>query len=131
MIKKNIILLSLLFFFNSCGFTPIYLTKTNVNFSIEQANYTGDRELNNFLKVNLNKYKNEKLDNKVLIENNIKFIVQFNGKTRKIIVSKKDTSEDVLLSKIKEDNKLNEYLGGKEIKRKIFIPNKLINIITI
>jgi hypothetical protein len=73
MIKKNIILLSLLFFFNSCGFTPIYLTNTNVNFSIEQANYTGDRELNNFLKVNLNKYKNEKLDNKILIEINSEY----------------------------------------------------------
>jgi len=72
-----------------------------------------------------------KINNEILIENNIKFIVQFNGKTRKIIVLKKDTNEDVLLSKIKEDNKLNEYLGGKEIKRKIFIPNKLINIITI
>jgi len=72
-----------------------------------------------------------KINNEILIENNIKFIVQFNGKTRKIIVLKKDTSEDVLLSKIKEDNKLNEYLADKEIKRKIFIPNKLINIITI
>ena len=72
-----------------------------------------------------------KINNEILIENNIKFIIQFNGKTRKIIVSKKDTSEDVLLGKIKEDNKLNEYLADKEIKRKIFIPNKLINIITI
>jgi leucyl-tRNA synthetase len=72
-----------------------------------------------------------KINNEILIENNIKFIVQFNGKTRKIIVLKKDTSEDVLLGKIKEDNKLNEYLADKEIKRKIFIPNKLINIITI
>ena len=68
MIKKNIILLLLLFFFNSCGFTPIYMANKNVNFSIEQANYIGDRELNNFLKVNLNKYKNEKLDNKILVE---------------------------------------------------------------
>ena len=68
MIKKNIILLSILFFFNSCGFTPLYMANKNVNFSIEQANYIGDRELNNFLKVNLNKYKNEKLDNKIFIE---------------------------------------------------------------
>ena len=29
---------------------------------------------------------------------------------RKIIISKKDTSEDTLLAKIKEDNKLNKYL---------------------
>jgi len=72
-----------------------------------------------------------KIDNDILIEDNIKFIIQFNGKTRKIIISKKNTSEDKLLAKIKEDNKLNKHLNNKEIKRKIFIPNKLINIITI
>jgi leucyl-tRNA synthetase len=72
-----------------------------------------------------------KINNEILIEDNIKFIIQFNGKTRKIIISKKDTSEDMLLAKIKEDNKLNDYLNNKKIKRKIFIPNKLINIITI
>ena len=72
-----------------------------------------------------------KVDKKILLEDNIKFIIQFNGKTRKIIVSKKDTSEEMLLTKIKEDNKLNEYLINKDIKKKIFIPNKLINIITV
>jgi leucyl-tRNA synthetase len=71
-----------------------------------------------------------KVDEKYLLEDNIKFIVQFNGKTRKIITSKKGTSESLLLSKIKEDNKLNEYLNDKNIQKKIFIPNKLINIIT-
>ena len=70
------------------------------------------------------------VDEKFLIEDNIKFIVQFNGKTRKIIISKKDTTESLLLNKIKEDKKLNKHLMHKDIKKKIFIPNKLINIIT-
>ena len=68
MIKKNIIFLSLILFLNSCGFTPIYLKNNNVNFSIEQVNFIGDRELNNFLKINLNKYKNEEVNNKIFIE---------------------------------------------------------------
>jgi len=71
-----------------------------------------------------------KVEEKFLIEDNVKFIVQFNGKTRKIIVSKRDTTEDLLLNKIKKDSKLNEYLNNKNIQKKIFIPNKLINIIT-
>ena len=70
------------------------------------------------------------LEEKFLSQENIKFIVQFNGKTRKIIISKKDTTESLLLTKIKEDNKLREYLNNKNIQKKIFIPNKLINIIT-
>jgi len=68
MIKKNVIILTLIFFLTNCGFTPIYLKNTNVNFSIEQINYTGDRELNNFLKTNLDQYKNKKIDNKFYIE---------------------------------------------------------------
>ena len=68
MIRKNIIILFLIFFVVNCGFTPVYLKNKNVNFSIEQVNYTGDRELNNFLKTNLNQYKNEKFDNKIFIE---------------------------------------------------------------
>ena len=68
MIKKNILIISLILFLSNCGFTPIYLKNTNVNFSIEQINYTGDRDLNNFLKTNLNQYKNDKVDNKIFIE---------------------------------------------------------------
>ena len=71
-----------------------------------------------------------KVEEKFLLEENVKFIVQINGKTRKIIDAKKDTSESLLLNKIKEDNKLNNYLNNKNIQKKIFIPNKLINIIT-
>ena len=70
MIKKSISLIFLIFFLTNCGFTPVYLKNTNINYSIEQVDYTGDRELNNFLKSNLNKYKNEKIDKKIFIEIN-------------------------------------------------------------
>jgi leucyl-tRNA synthetase len=70
------------------------------------------------------------IEEKFLLEDNVKFIIQFNGKTRKIIVSKKDATESLLLTKIKEDAKLSKYLNKKNIKKKIFIPNKLINLIT-
>jgi leucyl-tRNA synthetase len=71
-----------------------------------------------------------KVNEKFLLEENIKFIVQINGKTKKIILSKKDTSEDLLLEKIENDNKLSEFIKNKNIQKKIFIPNKLINILT-
>ena len=68
MIKKNIILLSIIFFLANCGFSPIYLKNENMNFSIEKIVFTGDRELNNFLKSKLRNYKNEKSKNKFFIE---------------------------------------------------------------
>ena len=85
MIKKNIIFISLIFFLTNCGFTPIYFENTDLNFSIEKVNYTGDRDLNNFLKTNLIKYKNEKSDNKIYIEANSTY--------KKIILSKDGTGE--------------------------------------
>tara|TARA_X000000368_G_C22832152_1_gene623806 strand:- start:98 stop:547 length:450 start_codon:yes stop_codon:yes gene_type:complete len=85
MIRKNIIFLSLIFFLTNCGFTPVYLKNTSVNFSVEQVNYTGDRELNNFLKTNLNKFKNEKNDNKIYIEANSIY--------KKIVLSKDSAGE--------------------------------------
>jgi len=85
MIRKNIIILSLIFFLNSCGFTPVYIKNKNTNFSIEQINITGDRELNNFLKTNLYQYKNEKVDNKIFIEAVSVY--------KKIILSKDGTGE--------------------------------------
>ena len=84
MIKKNILYISLIFFLTNCGFTPIYLKNTNVNFSIEQVTYEGDRDLNNFLKTNLNQYKNKNAN---------KIDIEVNSIYRKVILSKDGTGE--------------------------------------
>jgi len=83
--KKSIILVSIIFLLTQCGFTPIHLKNKNLNFSIEQISYTGDRELNNFLKTNLDQYKNEKVNNKIYIEANSIY--------KKIILSKDKTGK--------------------------------------
>ena len=69
------------------------------------------------------------VDKKLLIEENIKFVIQINGKTRGIINTKRQSSENDLIEMIKKDLSLSKYLKNQDIKRKIFIPNKLINII--
>ena len=83
--KKNIILLYLIFFLSNCGFTPIYQNNTIVNFSIKQVSYSGDKELNNFLKTNLSKYENKNVDNIIYIETTSVY--------KKIILSKNATGE--------------------------------------
>ena len=65
----------------------------------------------------------------LLIEENINFVVQINGKKRAIVEVDRDIDQDKLLKKIKLDNKLVKYLENKIIKKTIFIKNKLINII--
>ena len=85
MIKKHIVLISLIFFLTHCGFSPIYVKNTNINFSIENINYKGDRDLNNFLKTNLNQYKDDKSNRKILIEATSEY--------EKIILTKNTVSE--------------------------------------
>ena len=85
MMKKYIIFISLILFLTHCGFSPIYIKNTNINFSIENVDYKGDRDLNNFLKTNLNQYKNDKSDRKILIEATTKY--------EKIILTKNAASE--------------------------------------
>ena len=85
MMKKHIIFISLILFLTHCGFSPIYVKNTNINFSIENVNYKGDRDLNNFLKTNLDQYKDDKSDRKILIE--------VESKYEKTILTKNVTSE--------------------------------------
>ena len=67
---------------------------------------------------------------KKLSKKNVNYVFQVNGKTRKILESKSNLSQEELLNQLKTDEKMNKYLGKDQfIKKIIFIPNKLINII--
>jgi len=65
----------------------------------------------------------------LLIEQNTNYVIQINGKKRAIIKGKKDLSEEELSNQISNNLELDKYIKNKKIKKKIFIPNKLINII--
>ncbi len=68
-------------------------------------------------------------DKSVLSEEKINFVIQINGKKRAILNEKKDTTETILLEKLKKDKIVNKYLNKKEIKKIIFVKNRLINIL--
>ena len=68
-------------------------------------------------------------DEKMLIEEKVMFVVQINGKKRALIKSSKDTKEEELIKLMMLESNITKYLKDKEIKRKIFVPGKLINII--
>ena len=68
-------------------------------------------------------------DEDILLEEKINFVVQVNGKKRGILKLKRDIDEDRILNEIMKNEILLKYVENKTIKKKIFIPNKLINII--
>jgi len=84
MIKKFIIVIALVIL-TGCGFTPMYSKKNNNNnFSIEQINFSGERELNNYLNIGLMRYRN--LSDK-------KFFIDVESEFSKIILTKDKTGK--------------------------------------
>ena len=54
---------------------------------------------------------------------------EINWPKRSILEIDKGTPENDILLKIKEDQKLNKHMQDKKIKKTIFIPDRLVNII--
>ena len=64
-----------------------------------------------------------------VIEDNINFVIQINGKKKALLEVKRDIDEKTILKKIQETgNETEKFLKDQKIKKTIFIPNKLINI---
>jgi len=64
-----------------------------------------------------------------LIEEEINFVVQINGKKRSLLKVKRDISKNKILHEIESNTETKEILKDQEIQKIIFVPNRLINII--
>jgi len=74
MYKKFILIIIMSSLTIQCGFTPLYSTKQrDINFSISETNFKGDKIINNYLKTNLSKYKNEDYEKKFTIKTSTKY----------------------------------------------------------
>ena len=79
--------------------------------------------------INENQINWPKISKKDLIEEDINFVVQINGKKRAILKAKRDVVEKEILEIIKTNLEIEKFLKDQTIKKSIFIPNRLINII--
>ena len=67
-------------------------------------------------------------DDAYLVEDTIEFPVQVNGKLRGHIVIAPDTPREEIQQLALECEKVQQFISGKEIKKVIVVPNKLVNI---
>lgn len=70
-----------------------------------------------------------KVDTTYLVETKATYVVQVNGKLRGKWDLPKDRSEEEILQLAKAEPKVAKHLEGGEIKKVIFVPNKLLNIV--
>ena len=68
-------------------------------------------------------------DESMLKEDIVNIVIQVNGKKRGLIKTKPNLSEEKLFEIIKNDETLTKHINQKNVIRKIYIQNKLMNII--
>jgi len=131
MIKKYAVILIVILFTSNCGFTPVYLNEGIKEISIEQIKLSGDRTLNNYLKSNLNKYRNKESTKKISLE-----VVSYYQKNILSKDSSGDTNKYELVTEVIftinpydqqlsfKQNKIMENMANKSDERKFEISTK-------
>jgi leucyl-tRNA synthetase len=68
-------------------------------------------------------------DPAMLARDTFELVVQVNGKVRDRVVVAVDLSDDELVERAKELPRVRAHLDGKEIRRAIIVPGKLVNLV--
>ena len=69
-------------------------------------------------------------DEQHLIEDSVKLPVQVNGKVRGNIIVNVGLGNEEILLLAKENENVSRFIEGKELVREIYVPNKIINLVT-
>ena len=64
-----------------------------------------------------------------MVEENINFVIQINGKKRALLKVKRNTNEKEIMSEIRLSKEIEKILKDHKIKKTVFVSNRLINII--
>jgi leucyl-tRNA synthetase len=70
-------------------------------------------------------------DEKMLVESTMELPVQVNGKLRDRISVPADADEATILSAAQQAAGAQQWLAGKEIKKRLYVPKKLVNFVVV
>ena len=77
----------------------------------------------------VNQAKWPEYDEEKTKENDVEIVIQIMGKVRAKITVPVDMAKDDVLAEAKAEPKIAELLEGKEIKKEIYVPGKLVNFV--
>lgn len=77
----------------------------------------------------LNEQEWVKYDESLCVEEMMEIVIQINGKLRSKLTIAVDTDKDEIIAMAENDEKIKEITAGKNIVKKIYVPNKLVNIV--
>lgn len=82
-------------------------------------------------KKSISKSKWPKYDKKKIIENEVKIAIQINGKVRAEIMVKNDMTEEEARKIVFMNKNIRTWTEGKEVRKFIYIPGRIINIVVV
>jgi hypothetical protein len=118
--KKILIFPIFFLFFLSCGYTPIF-SKKEVNFSIENIEFLGDKDIKEKINHSLSKYRNK--PNK---EEKVSLIV---NSSKKINIASKNSKGEALTNKISIDVRVKIILSENNFLVKSYSESSTYNVI--
>jgi len=68
-------------------------------------------------------------DEKLIKEDKVNIVIQINGKKRALLSAEPDQSEEVIFNQCLEIENVKKLVSGKKIIKKIYVKNKLVNIV--
>jgi leucyl-tRNA synthetase len=68
-------------------------------------------------------------DERLVVEDQVEMVVQVNGKTRSKITISRDATEAAVVSAVLENDTVRRLVEGKEIRKRIVVPNRLVNLV--
>ena len=70
-------------------------------------------------------------DESKTVENSVEIVLQIMGKVRSRMTIPVDMPKEQVLALAKQDEKIASAIAGKTIKKEIYVPNKLVNIVAV
>ena len=118
--KKTFILLVLFLFFSSCGYTPIF-SKKDINFSVENIEFSGDKDIEEKINSALYGYKNKPDKGK-----KISLIITSSKNTT---IASKNSKGEALTNRINIDVNVKIILAKNNIVEKDFSKSSIYDVI--
>ncbi|MEK9959494.1 MAG: leucine--tRNA ligase [Pelagibacteraceae bacterium] len=79
--------------------------------------------------ININQNKWPEFDPKLIEEEECNIVVQINGKKKSLLLAQKGLDEVTVFNKILEIESVNKFLSDKKIVKKVYIKDKIFNIV--
>ena len=68
-------------------------------------------------------------DESLVVEDQIEVVIQVSGKTRGRVSVPRDAEQDAVLAAAQEDAAVRRFTEGKEVRKVVYVPNRLLNLV--